>query len=165
MPVGSEARAVLYLAFYKGHGRMADQIIRWATRSGYSHVEIILGDTVEGRMARAISASGRDGGVRETRIDFGTGRWDIIAVPWADPAEALARARACIGLHYDWMGLVLSQVLHLRRSAPDRWFCSELVAHALGLPTPQTLSPGDLYLWVRAVSDLLTRQGGAERED
>ena len=144
------------LAFYKGRGDWVDRTIRWATRSPYSHVEIVIsppGPPKDGALAMAFSASGRDGGVRAREIRFQPGHWDYQTVGWVDPQTVMALARRTYGARYDWAGLVASQVLHLRRQSPRRWFCSELVATALGLPRPQSYSPGDLadlVAWINA---------------
>ncbi len=50
-----------------------------------------------------------------------------------------------LGARYDYAGLVLSQVLAFGRHDPDKWFCSEICAAALGLPNPQRLSPQFLF--------------------
>ncbi|TFL20249.1 hypothetical protein [Jannaschia formosa] len=134
-----------YVAFYRGKGTMADRIVRWATRSPFSHCELILTDRTprRGDTVRCISASGRDGGVRIKDIRLTPGKWDIYAVPWA-PADAWARAEAKLGQPYELWTMVLSQLFNFRKNARDKWFCSELVAHALGLNMPHAKSPGDL---------------------
>ena len=43
------------LAFYKGKGDWVDKLVRWWTKSQYSHVEVVVGNTW-------ISSSPRDGG-------------------------------------------------------------------------------------------------------
>lgn len=156
---------MIWLAFYKGHGRLTDRLIRWASQSPFSHVELVLEGHACENTLNAISASGRDGGVRVKAIAFHPDRWVFVPVPWADRQSANARAMATVGAGYDWTALFLAQVLHLRRTRQDLWFCSELVAHALGLPQPQTLSPGDLYLWVRAMNDLHAQSTCAKHED
>tara|TARA_R110001606_G_scaffold390081_1_gene556778 strand:- start:62 stop:238 length:177 start_codon:yes stop_codon:yes gene_type:complete len=58
---------MIALAFYKGHGQLLDRVIRWVTRSSFSHVEILRAVpamSVDGAQSRAWSSSGRDGGVR-----------------------------------------------------------------------------------------------------
>ncbi|MEP4700759.1 MAG: hypothetical protein ABJZ79_06355 [Parasphingorhabdus sp.] len=138
---------MIALAFYKGRGRLLDRVIRWVTRSSFSHVEIlravptISGDGLE---ARAWSSSGRDGGVREKSISFKPGHWEFVTIPWAGPA-VIDRVIAEIGNPYDYTGLLASQALNLRRHRRDQWFCSEICAHALELSAPQELSPGGLY--------------------
>lgn len=137
---------MLTLAFYIGRGNMFDRVIRWATRSNVSHVEILteLPETFEnvGTFATVLGSSPRDGGVREVEIEWNPEHWQVIEVPWA-PADAVARARAEIGAGYDWLGILLSQVLALHRGSRARWYCSELVIHLIGPPGAQ-LSPGEL---------------------
>lgn len=145
----------LALAFYRGRGRLDDRVIRAVTRSPFSHVELTLWPGCwpsVGVTQPAVSASGRDGGVRCKRIAFAPARWKLVPLrPWA-PEDASARAEAEIGAGYDFGGILLTFAVPLRRQHPDRWFCSELCAHALGLPDPHTYAPGDLYHWVRALN-------------
>lgn len=158
----------VWLAFYRGKGRFSDRLIRWAGQSEFSHVELTFdAPPVPDQPAHmtSLSASGRDGGVRRKLIAFDPERWVFVPVPWACTGRALSFVNARMGQPYDWAGLLFAQVFHLRRAARDRWFCSELVAAALGLPQPQTLSPGDLYLWVRAMNNLHARSTGAQQED
>lgn len=129
---------MIRLAFYIGAGRVDDRVIRWVTRSPFSHVELVAPD------GRAISSSGRDGGVRWADIDFRSGRWTLVAVPWA-PADTLERIAEHLGARYDFAGLLGAQVVNLRRGDPRRWFCSEICAHALGMASPSRYAPGDLY--------------------
>ena len=142
------------LAFYKAPGDRIDRAIRFVTRSAYSHVEIIrltgVTDAEGCLQADAVSASYRDGGVRARSIPLRPDHWDLVMVPWASAAMAYTRALSQVGAGYDYAGLIFSQVLHLRRDSGRRWFCSELVAHALDLPRPSAYSPGDLH-------DLVTR--------
>jgi hypothetical protein len=140
-----------WIAFYRGRGDIADHIVRFATRSPFSHCELIRqearprrGDTV-----RCISASGRDGGVRIKEIRLEGPKWDVYAVPWARE-DAWARAEAHLGAPYELWSMVISQLFNFRRHTRGRWFCSELIAHALGLSMPHAMSPGDL---LRAVHD------------
>jgi hypothetical protein len=140
------------LAFYKARGTIADRMIRLITRSDYSHVEILPGCMVPPQPSfewDSFSSSGRDGGVRLKRIRFDEGSWDFVAVPWADDDRIQNAMISEVGLGYDWIGLFLSQLLNLRRGSSRRWFCSEMVAHVLEMPTPYALSPGDLAAWAK----------------
>jgi len=140
-----------YVAFYRGRGTVADKVVRYATRSPFSHCELIrtstrpqIGDTV-----RCISSSGRDNGVRIKNITLKEGKWRIYCVPWA-PEDTWERAEAHLGKPYELWTMVLSQLLNFRRHSRERWYCSELIAHALGLSMPHAKSPGDL---MRAIHD------------
>jgi len=137
------------LAFYKGRGksvfqRFQDGIIRRVTRGIYSHVELISGDAALGRVAVCLSASGRDGGVREKRIFLNPESWDLVAMHM-DAGAPCEFIRGNLGARYDYAGLMLSQVLAFARHNPDKWFCSEICAAALGFPNPQRVSPQFLF--------------------
>ena len=134
-----------YVAFYRGRGTMADRIVRMATRSPFSHCELIRTDITprRGDTVRCISASGRDKGVRIKTITLDPGKWDIYAVPWAPP-DAWTRAESKLGQPYELWSMILSQLFNFRRHKRDKWFCSELIAFALGLNMPHAKSPGDL---------------------
>lgn len=162
---------MLTLAFYRGSGTTTDRVIRWVTRSPFSHVEMLeRPPTWHGSGAwqgRAWSASSRDGGVRGKTIVFEQVRWAFLAVPWA-PEGALDVVRAEVGKPYDFAGLIGSQLFNLRRQADGRWFCSELCAHALGFAAPQELSPGGLFWRVQEMTAVyqlgLTRAGEPPEE-
>ena len=140
----------MFLAFYRGKstgisGRAQEWIISTLTRSPFTHVEFVpTGQgAVPGRDYMCLSASGRDGGVREKLIFLSADRWELVPVPWA-PAGAEAAMRKHLGARYDYTGIVMSHVLGLNRQDSKRWFCSEIVAYALGLQRPYRYSPGDL---------------------
>lgn len=133
----------LALAFYRGQGRVTDRVIRAATRSVYSHVELTTSAPERRRLS--ISSSGRDGGVRLKEIEFNPERWTFIGLrPWYAP-DAWARAAEHIGKPYDWTAIALTWAVPLRRQSTRAWFCSELCASALGMRAPELLSPRDLY--------------------
>ncbi len=148
-----------YFAFYCGEGRWDDRLIRAATRSQFSHVELIrpgqhmeLALTLNPPSATCLSASGRDGGVREKNIVFNPDKWVIKEVlNWASP-HAYQDAYSHIGAPYDWAGIVFNFVLPIRRQNKRAWFCSELCGWALGLGWTGTLSPGDLALRVEEMN-------------
>lgn len=128
-------------AFYKGTrpglAGIYSRVVRWWTKSPYSHVELVLST------GRAWSSSFEDGGVRSKLIDFDPARWDLVDLPPALEQAAVAWFEAHRGAGYDLVGnlqFVISPVPHSR----SRWFCSEAVAAALGIPDPWRYSPGTL---------------------
>ena len=140
---------MITLAFYKGRGstiwtRLQDWAIRFATRSPYSHVELIVGRAEFGREEVCLSSSGRDGGVRQTTILLRREHWDLVDMP-DQPDDVADFIRARFGKRYDYIGIVFSQILSLGRHSPDKWFCSEICAAALGMPNAQRMSPQALY--------------------
>lgn len=145
---------MITLAFYKGLAtdpwhRLPDVGIRFATRGRYSHVEFIAGAADFGQPLECLSSSGRDGGVRSKVMVLPPAHWDLVqlAIDADGPADFI---RTRIGARYDYTGLLLSHVLAFGRHDEDRWFCSEIIAAALGLPNPQRLSPQllfDVVIW------------------
>jgi hypothetical protein len=137
------------LAFYQGRGntvfqRFQDGLIRSVTGGIYSHVELISGAALPGHCSMCLSASGRDGGVRQKRILLTAESWDLVFLRMDDEAPCQF-IRDHLGARYDYAGLMLSQVLAFGRHNPDQWFCSEICAAALGLPNPQRVSPQFLF--------------------
>lgn len=134
-----------WVAFYRGRGRMMDHVMRFATRSPYSHCELIRQDDRPRRGDKVVclGASARDGGVRVKAITLDNGKWDIYEVPWAREC-AWDRALAQRGKPYELWPMFLSQLFNFRRHSRGKWYCSELIAHALGLNMPHAKSPGDL---------------------
>lgn len=140
---------MITLAFYKGRGetlgqRMQDAVICLVTRGRYSHVELISGRAQHGHLAHCFSSSGRDGGVREKPILLSHNNWDLVELN-LDPTAPTKFISDRIGAKYDYSGILLSQFLAFGRHNPDKWFCSEICAAALGFPNPQRVSPQFLF--------------------
>lgn len=125
------------VAFYKGREAFLDKLVQWWTNSPYSHCEIVVDEI-------SYSSSPRDGGVRPRGIIFNPEHWDFLTLTQADAQSIVAWFQAHRGAKYDWLGL-LGFVLPHPINSPDRWFCSEACAAALGLALPWTLTPQDLY--------------------
>lgn len=127
MTLEQATRGMVYLAAYKGKGKLFNLLIRLWTRSKYSHCELVMPD------GRWLSASAMDDGVREKRIELKLEHWDLFPVPWA----SIPQIEAVFARHkdkgYDWPGIFLSQLLPLGIDNPSRMFCSEFCAAALGL--------------------------------
>lgn len=138
------------LAFYKGRGktswqRIQDTAIRMATRGIYSHVELIAGSAYHGETHRCLSSSGRDGGVRAKRIRLRSESWDLVALD-LDPGQPAAFIEERIGAAYDLLGAITCPFPMPRRlQNPNRWYCSEIVAAALGSEQAHRISPQMLF--------------------
>lgn len=152
----------LFIAFYYGPGKFHDRVVRFATRSKFSHCELVQAPATPnpGDSAPCLSSSGRDGGVREKIITFKPDRWTFVELPWA-PANAWSVAQAELGKPYDYYAMIWTHLLNFRGEDREKWFCSELCAHALGMGMPNVYSPGDLY---RALEDQGDVAGRALRD-
>ena len=121
------------LWFYKGKGQLIDRLIRFWTKSKYSHVEIV-------RNGIARSADAWSNRVRAALVlNFNRENWDVVEV---DLTKDSAWLQAQIGKKYDWLGIL--GLITLGFDDPSRWYCSELAAAAMGL-SPRQVSPGELY--------------------
>ena len=131
------------LAFYKGKGDWVDKVIRWWTKSQYSHVEVVVGDTW-------ISSSPRDGGVRSMRMeDYNAEHWDIIDYPGVSAADVFDLFRRTKGDDYDFIGILFSEVLPLGIQSKSKWYCSEWAAKLKYKNSK--LNPQELYELVSKV--------------
>lgn len=139
----------LRVAFYKGtHPGLPgvyNRLVRWWTRSLYSHAELVFA------CGHAASSSAMDGGVRFKVIEFDPALWDFVDVPAALAPAAWAWFDEHAGEAYDLLGnlhFVLSAVGDDKR----KWFCSEAVAAALGMPDPERFDPGTLHAALRFIN-------------
>lgn len=148
---------MITLAFYKARGTWVDRLIRAVTRGSYSHVELIIGPVRPDGFRQSVSASGRDGGVRMKSIMFDPAKWDLIDAPVGDYARAVQFCVNQCSQPYDYLGALLAPFLWARTENKGRWFCSELVAAALGMPVPSKITPSGL-------AKLIEKNGGEYAE-
>lgn len=137
-------RAAFYKGTQAGPTGLFDRVVRWWTRSPYSHVELIFYDGGPNAISQAASSSRVDGGVRFSWFTFDPALWDFVDLPDALALPALEWFREHEFEKYDLLGnihFVLSPV----RDDKRKWFCSEAVAAALGIPDPARFDPGTLY--------------------
>ena len=106
---------------------------RWWLDGPYSHTELIFSDGV------CASSSFLHGGVRFKRIEFDPEHWDIIDCP-GDEAAARAWFEAHEGEPFDVLGL--AGFIGPRGMQDQwKWFCSESIGAALGIPDPWRFDP------------------------
>ena len=136
------------IAFYKAPGTWFDTVIRWWTRSPYSHCELVFSNGLW------FSSSPRDGGTRFKNIDADPDTWDFIEIPLSQVQEQTVY-EFCLaedGCRYDWIGILFTQVIPLSFYNPWWWFCSEVCVAALqqvGMLAdliPHEINPKGLYL-------------------
>lgn len=128
----------IQLWFYKAKGNFLDKLIRLVTRSKYSHVELCID-------GYCYSSSQWDGGVRRKLINF-SDHWDKIELEVSSEhkLDMLILFQEENGKKYDWFGAIKTAIRFVPEHE-DKFFCSEIVAQALGLPKPRNWTPEDLY--------------------
>lgn len=130
--------------FYKAEGRMHNKLIRWWDVGIYSHVELVFSDGM------SATASRQDGSrVRMKRIEYDLDRWDFIELPAHLEANARAFFEKTDGLKYDLIGQ-LRFAFAPYKGRSDRYWCSEWIAEALGMPDPWRYGPNGLYVALKA---------------
>lgn len=137
--------SMVYLALYKGKGKFGNGLVRWWTRSQYSHCEMVV-DGV------SYSSSIMDGGVRSKVITFDDQKWDLMTLPESMGQRVIEYFEATKGQSYSWIDLIRSQLFNRSHDEPEAAFCSDWCAAALGIPNSTAYSPrtlADLLRWSR----------------
>ena len=150
------------IAFYKGDPRRLHRIIRWWTKSKYSHAELVMPDG-ESWISISPFLSSKVA-IRQKKAIENLEQWDFLSfdLNWREPVKEYQLAQLnkfisdTLGCKYDWIGMLLSQFGPFLIKRRDKWYCSEWIAHALVnsrivmwddiriYDTPD-LSPGKLY--------------------
>ena len=142
----------IYLALYKGHrdgagwrvwcARFTDWLTRKLTRGQYSHAEIVVREHPQASVYTCYSASIRDKGVRCKVMPLPSAKWDLIPLPDSVGGRLETLWAQTQGQGYDLPG-AFGVVFRLPENR-SKWFCSEWVGAALGLPESWRFSPNDL---------------------
>jgi len=150
------------VAFYKGKGNWKNKIIRWWTKSPYSHAELILPDEITWvSISPFLTATVSKRSINEVE---NLKDWDFLTfnLSWREPVRIYQVEQLynfieeTYGAKYDWTGMILSQIFPYLIKHRDRWYCSEWIAHALvkarvvkwdslHIYRTPNLSPGKLY--------------------
>lgn len=118
------------VAFYKGKGSWKNGVIRWWTKSKYSHAELVMPDNFTW-----ISISPLLSSKVQSRIntDFNPEIWELVSIDVsAEQVQVINDFfEETKGCKYDWIGMILSQFLPCKIKHRHRWYCSEWIAYAL----------------------------------
>ena len=137
---------MLRIAFYKAKDDFSHTLIRFFTKSIFSHCELVFSDNW------CFGADPEEGTrfVQYSNL-YDPSVWCLMDLPWISEENEQRIRKFCEqedDLKYDWSGVVLGRInpLHNHRS---KWFCSELCATAIrpftkGI-TDFWYTPGGLY--------------------
>ena len=112
---------VIKVAFYKADGDWINRIVRWWTKSRYSHAELVMPDGLtwigispfKGSLLRA----------KEKKY-FSSLEWDFVELEVTEQQIYVINEfyEATKGLPYDWAGMLLSQCLpfHIKQKEKFR---------------------------------------------
>ena len=121
---------LIKIGFYKGSPRVwFHRFIRWWTKSIYSHVELLLDEETWVSISPALLSS------VTTRIvtTYEPDDWDFLEFGVSEiQHHALKEFVAeTTGDQYDWIGMLLSQILPVIVKARNRWYCSSWTFSAI----------------------------------
>lgn len=118
----------LFVRGYTGQG-FGSGIIKWFTRSKYSHVSLVF--QMHG-LPQEIEAIQGKGVIMHDPYSRREKDFVEYAVPISETqiVDAHILAMSLVGAKYDWKG-VFSFLLHRTKHTLDKFFCSEMVAYVL----------------------------------
>lgn len=125
----------VYVASYKGKGKLFNRLIRWLDSTSYSHTEIALIDNFDGTWL-CCSSSIMDKGVRFKAIDIHSGNWDLIEFEVSDEQYNsildFCTQKVIAKVKYDYFGMLGAGFIGLREHK-KKDFCNEFVGKVMGL--------------------------------
>ena len=118
------------IAFYKGKGNCLNSIVRWWTKSIYSHAELVLPDTVTWLGISPFLKSRVDSRIK---LSINPAEWDFVTLRVTQEQLDIIMEffEDTKDQRYDWIGMLLSQFLPCKIKHKKRWYCSEWIAYAL----------------------------------
>jgi hypothetical protein len=114
--------------------------VRWWTSGPYSHTELVFKHGDEYVWA---SSEGKTGVRLKVDAAPDPALWDLVEVPYS-PDTATSWFLQHEGCKYDYLGL-FGFVVRKVKGENSRYFCSEAVAAALGIPDSWRFDPNTLY--------------------
>lgn len=109
------------IVFYKGPGTLAEKLIRFWTKSPYSHCEFRRSDGLYHSNDRFRFVS------RIETIELDPQEWEMcdITLPSEIVKRVEQRQLRKNGTGYDWTGIIFSQLFRFGLHDKKRWFCSK----------------------------------------
>jgi len=151
------------VAFYKGKGNYLNGIVRWWTKSVYSHAELVLPDGITWMGISPFLKSKVDS---RKKLIINYTDWDFITLDITQEQVDIIMEffEDTKGHRYDWVGMLLSQFLPCKIKHKKRWYCSVWIAYALRIACVfdwriikiydrKDLSPAILYDLVKDIKD------------
>jgi uncharacterized protein YycO len=110
---------------FRGRGLLS-ALIRWQTRSEYSHAAILMRDGL-------IVESWPGKGVQIKRLKdwAGVTKFDLAGMTDNQWDKAIDFAKAQVGKKYDWRGVLCFLSRTKRKKDATHWFCSDMVFAAV----------------------------------
>jgi hypothetical protein len=145
-----EIQTEIQISFLKTSNTLSSRLIKYWTKSIYSHVEISFGDF-------SYNVDTELGLLKYPKSKYNKEEWDVININADISQKNLQKIERFIsnqvGLKYDWRGIFLSQFINFGIDSDSKWFCSEFVVKILQLflieetidEKPNKVSPEKIY--------------------
>lgn len=115
---------MIEVGFYKGKGKIGNAIIRWWTKSIYSHTELVID-----RKKWMTSASWENGVITKHR-SYDPEKWDFVTLN-VDSVKLQNEHEKILKQKYDYLGIFFYQFLPFKIHNFKRWWCTEHNVHCL----------------------------------
>ena len=136
------------VVFYKSNYKWWSRLIKWFTRSKYSHCELYIND-------KGLLGISEEQNVRYKEQSLNADKWDRIELK-VDPLLEWTINNFyenTHGLSYDWKAIILTHLFKFKKHNPNKYTCSEWVVELLDnryhlVPTPKEYfkyTPQDVY--------------------
>lgn len=135
---------MMYIAFKKCENNFLEKCIKYFTKSNYVHCELVSVKT-ENEFFGYSAFPGE--GVGSKYIKYDPKVWEFIKLKDIKSKDIKDFFNETKGKKYDYLG-VLGFVFG-NPDNPNRYFCSEWCAKALGFNNPSRISPGWLYKYFK----------------
>ena len=137
------------IGFYKGSDSWYEKLVRWWTKSPYTHAELVMPDGRTWISIRPHETDIPSQILKKEKTAYRTELWDFIDL------EITPEQREVIlefyeetkGCKYDWVGMIISHLSSFKVKRKGRWYCSEWIAYALR--TAGVISWKDIKLYER----------------
>lgn len=118
------------IAFFVGKGNWKNKVIRWWTKSPFSHVELVLPDEKTWISISPFLTSKVAARVKE---HISRDNWKFVEIEVTEQQVKVIKEfyEFTEGCRYDWIGMLLSQFLPFHIKRRNKWYCSEWIAYAL----------------------------------
>jgi len=120
----------IQVAFYRGEGDMVNKLVRWWTKSPYSHSELIMPD---GLTWIGISPFKNSKLCARINRHHNEKEWDFVELSVDKEQIQMIQEfyNSTKNCEYDWVGMIFSQFLPFHIKRKGKWYCSEWIAYAL----------------------------------
>ena len=118
------------VAFYHGKGNFINKLVRWWTKSDFSHAELILPDGITWVGISPFKTSKISAVISPI---YDESDWKFVSIKVNEKQLYLINQffEMTKGCRYDWWGMILSHLFPLNIKRKGKWYCSEWIAYAL----------------------------------